>query len=202
MDSNYIFKNQAVSNPSPKFAFIKGPVWSSGNKDMQEEIENFVANFPMDIEAIDLGKDFKEAAKSHEIIMNGSISRSLIDYYNTDKSKLHQFTVNRIEAGIPVSAKNYIDALENAKKMKQTLSNMFKKFDAIITPAAPGQAPRDLMNTGSAIFNGYWTMMGVPAINLPLLKGKDGLPIGVQVITSWHKEAELLDISNMILKQA
>jgi Asp-tRNA(Asn)/Glu-tRNA(Gln) amidotransferase A subunit family amidase len=44
--------------------------------------------------------------------------------------------------------------------------------------------------------------MGVPAINLPLLKGKDGLPIGVQVITSWHKEAELLDISNMILKQA
>ena len=202
MDSNYIFKNQAVSNPSPKFAFIKGPVWSSGNKDMQEEIENFVANFPMDIEAIDLGKDFKEAAKSHEIIMNGSISRSLIDYYNTDKSKLHQFTVNRIEAGIPVSAKDYIDALENAKKMKQTLSNMFKKFDAIITPAAPGQAPRDLMNTGSAIFNGYWTMMGVPAINLPLLKGKDGLPIGVQVITSWHKEAELLDISNMILKQA
>jgi Asp-tRNA(Asn)/Glu-tRNA(Gln) amidotransferase A subunit family amidase len=156
----------------------------------------------MDIEAIDLGNDFKEAAKNHEIIMNGSISRSLIDYYNTDKSKLHQFTVNRIEAGIPVSAKDYIDALENAKKMKQTLSNMFKKFDAIITPAAPGQAPRDLMNTGSAIFNGYWTMMGVPAINLPLLKGKDGLPIGVQVITSWHKEAELLDISNMILKQA
>jgi len=202
MDSNYIFKNQAVSNPSPKFAFIKGPVWSSGDKDMQEEIGNFVANFPMEIETIELGSDFKEAAKSHEIIMNGSISRSLIDYYNTDKSKLHQFTVNRIEAGIPVSAKDYIDALENAKKMKQTLSNMFKKFDAIITPAAPGQAPRDLMNTGSAIFNGYWTMMGVPAINLPLLKGKDGLPIGVQVITSWHKEAELLDISNMILKQA
>ena len=85
--------------------------------------------------------------------------------------------------------------------MKQTLGNVFKKFDAIITPAAPGQAPRDLMNTGSAIFNGYWTMMGVPAISLPLLSGKEGLPIGVQVITSWHKEAELIDISNLIIEK-
>lgn len=201
MDSNYIFKNQAISNPSPKFAFIKGPVWSFGDKDMQEEIEKFVANFPMEIETIELGSDFKEAAKTHEIIMNGSISRSLLDYYNTDKSKLHPFTVNRIEAGIPVSAKDYIDALENAKKMKQTLTNVFKKFDAIITPAATGQAPRDLMNTGSAIFNGYWTMMGVPAISLPLLAGKEGLPIGVQVITSWNKEAELIDISNLIIEK-
>jgi Asp-tRNA(Asn)/Glu-tRNA(Gln) amidotransferase A subunit family amidase len=85
--------------------------------------------------------------------------------------------------------------------MKQALSEIFEKFDAIITPAAPGQAPRDLMNTGNAIFNGYWTMLGVPSISLPLLKGKDDLPIGVQIITSWNKEAELLDISNIILSQ-
>ena len=123
-------------------------------------------------------------------------------YYNTDKSKLHPYTIKRIEAGIPVSANDYIDAIEKAKKMKQTLNNIFKKYDAIITPAAPGQAPRDLMNTGNAIFNGYWTMMGVPAISLPLLKGNDGLPIGVQVITSWHHEAELIDISNKILSQS
>jgi Asp-tRNA(Asn)/Glu-tRNA(Gln) amidotransferase A subunit family amidase len=86
--------------------------------------------------------------------------------------------------------------------MKKTLEIIFNKYDAIITPAAPGQAPRDLNNTGNAIFNGYWTMMGVPTISLPLLKGIDNLPIGVQVITSWNKEADLLDISNMILNQA
>ena len=45
-------------------------------------------------------------------------------------------------------------------------------------------------------------MLGVPAISLPLLEGKDGLPIGIQVITSWNKEAELLDISKIILNQA
>ena len=84
--------------------------------------------------------------------------------------------------------------------MKFDLNAIFKNFDAIITPAAPGEAPRDLSTTGNAMFNGYWTMMGVPAISLPLLKGKNSLPIGVQVITSWKKDNLLLKISDTILK--
>ena len=167
----------------------------------QEDFFKYVNDSYLDVTSIELGDDFIEAAKCHEIIMNGSISKSLANYYETDKLKLHPFTLNRVEAGISVSAKSYIEAIEKAKKMKQALSEIFEKFDAIITPAAPGQAPRDLMNTGNAIFNGYWTMLGVPAISLPLLKGKDDLPIGVQIITSWNKEAELLDISNIILSQ-
>ena len=201
MDSNYVFKNEPTTNSSPKFAFVKGPVWNFGEQDMQQQIKKFVAQFPMDIETIELGDSFSEAAKCHEIIMNGSISNSLSTYYNEDKSKLHPFTVNRIEAGLPVTAKEYIDAIEKAKKMQQILKSIFTKFDAIVTPAATGQAPRDLMNTGNAIFNGYWTMMGVPAISLPVLKGKDGLPIGIQIITSWYEDAKLLDISNLIMEK-
>ena len=202
MDSNYSFRNASNLKKPLKFAFIKGPVWGSGDQDMQEKIKQFVDNSNLEIASVELGDDFIEAARCHEIIMNGSISRSLANYYENNKSKLHPFTIARFEAGKSVSTNSYIDAIEKAKKMKQTLSEIFLKFDAIITPAAPGQAPRDLMNTGNAIFNGYWTMLGVPAISLPLLEGKDGLPIGIQVITSWNKEAELLDISKIILNQA
>jgi Asp-tRNA(Asn)/Glu-tRNA(Gln) amidotransferase A subunit family amidase len=202
MDSNYSFRNASNLKKPLKFAFIKGPVWGSGDQDMQEKIKQFVDNSNLEIPSVELGDDFIEAARCHEIIMNGSISRSLANYYENNKSKLHPFTIARFEAGKSVSTNSYIDAIEKAKKMKQTLSEIFLKFDAIITPAAPGQAPRDLMNTGNAIFNGYWTMLGVPAISLPLLEGKDGLPIGIQVITSWNKEAELLDISKIMLNQA
>ena len=202
MDSNYSFRNASNLKKPLKFAFIKGPVWGSGDQDMQEKIKQFVDNSNLEIPSVELGDDFIEAARCHEIIMNGSISRSLANYYENNKSKLHPFTITRFESGKSVSTNSYIDAIEKAKKMKQTLSEIFLKFDAIITPAAPGQAPRDLMNTGNAIFNGYWTMLGVPAISLPLLEGKDGLPIGIQVITSWNKEAELLDISKIILNQA
>ena len=133
--------------------------------------------------------------------MNGSIANSLMNYYQIDKSNLHPFTVKRIEAGIPVSASDYVSAIEQAKKMEQTLRQFFLKYDAIITPAAPGQAPRDLMNTGNAIFNGYWTMMGVPAISLPFLKGVDNLPIGIQFIANWREDLKLLEICKYILKK-
>ena len=200
MIKNYEYKTNNI-NPSPKFAFIKGPVWDYGDQDMQEGIIDFVKNAPLDIVDLELDSIFSKAAKSHEIIMNGSIARSLYKYYENEKEKLHPFTVSRIEAGIPVSAKDYIEAIENAKLMEKSLKEVFKEYDAIITPAAPGQAPRDLMNTGNAIFNGYWTMMGIPAISLPLLKGKNNLPIGVQVITSWENDLDLLKISEFILNK-
>jgi len=201
MIKNFKYKNDEQTSSSPKFAFIKGPVWGYGEQDMQDEITNFVKNSSLNIVDFELDSIFESAAKSHEIIMNGSIARSLSKYYKNEKNKLHPFTISRIEAGMPVSAKDYIDAIENAKLMELSLEKVFKEFDAIITPSAPGQAPRDLMNTGNAIFNGYWTMMGVPAISLPLLRGKDNLPIGIQIITSWKEDSKLLKISEHILSK-
>ena len=71
----------------------------------------------------------------------------------------------------------------------------------LLLPLQHQDKPRDLMNTGNAIFNGYWTMMGVPAISLPFLKGKDDLPIGIQFITNWNEDLKLLEICKYILKK-
>ena len=199
MVKHYNYKQDYIVE-APRFAFVKGPVWDFGEDDMQEQIIKFIENLPFEVEELNLGDDFNEAANSHEIIMNGSIAKSLSQYYENEKEKLHPFTISRIEAGIPVSAKQYIEAIENAKKMQQTLNKFFHKFDAIITPAAPGQAPRDLMNTGNAIFNGYWTMMGTPAISLPLLQGRDNLPMGIQIISSWNEDYKLIKIAEYIMQ--
>ena len=201
MIQNYQYKRNINLNEPIKFGFVRGPVWNFGEEDMQSGIEDFVKKTSFDVEELDLGRDFNDAAKAHEIIMNGSIVNSLINYYQADKSNLHPFTVKRIEAGIPVSASDYVSAIEKAKKMEQILGQVFLKYDAIITPASTGQAPRNLMNTGDAIFNGYWTMMGVPAISLPFLKGKDDLPIGIQFITNWNEDLKLLEICKYILKK-
>jgi Asp-tRNA(Asn)/Glu-tRNA(Gln) amidotransferase A subunit family amidase len=46
--------------------------------------------------------------------------------------------------------------------------------------------------TGNPIFNGLWTFCGVPAITLPLLQGRTGLPLGVQLIGRYGEDARLL----------
>ena len=153
------------------------------------------------VEATTLAGDTKTSKSFVEIaqyyLTKGDKNKALEYFEQALSYDLSNIEAIRCYTSLLIEQKEF----EKAKKMKQALSEVFEKFDAIITPAAPGQAPRDLMNTGNAIFNGYWTMLGVPAISLPLLKGKDDLPIGVQIITSWNKEAELLDISNIILSQ-
>ena len=111
MIQNYQYKRTVSLNKAIKFGFVRGPVWNFGDEDMKQGIEEFVKNAQLDIEELDLGKDFDDAAKAHEIIMNGSIANSLMNYYQTDKSNLHPFTIKRIEAGIPVSASDYVLSL-------------------------------------------------------------------------------------------
>jgi Asp-tRNA(Asn)/Glu-tRNA(Gln) amidotransferase A subunit family amidase len=94
MDSNYNFKTKSKLKSPLKFAFVKGPVWGAGDEDMKEAIQKYVNDSYLDVTSIELGDDFIEAAKCHEIIMNGSISKSLANYYETDKPKLHPFTLS------------------------------------------------------------------------------------------------------------
>ena len=200
MIENYNFLKQTISNlNNVKFAFVRGPAWEHGDEDMKKEMENFVTNININIDDISLPKIFETAINSHITIMKGGIHSSLGKHYRNEKSKLHPYTIKRIENSISVKASEYIDALENAKNMSLKLKGIFENYDAIITPAAPGQAPRNLSTTGNAVFNGYWTMLGVPAISLPLLKGRDSLPIGVQVITPWKEDGKLLSISKALL---
>ena len=200
MINNVSLKKNVDEKSDYKFAFVKGPAWPKGDADMKESFQKFIHDSRLNITEINLPETFDNALHHHEVIMNGGIYSSLKKVYKDDKKNLHPYTITRIENGLNLNASDYVDSIESAKKMKFDLNTIFKNFDAIITPAAPGEAPRDLSTTGNAMFNGYWTMMGVPAISLPLLKGKNSLPIGVQVITSWKKDNLLLNISDTILK--
>ena len=66
------------------------------------------------------------------------------------------------------------------------------EFDAILTPSAVGEAPLGLSDTGPITFNYLWTVLHMPAINLPLFTGPNGLPIGVQLVARRHDDDRLL----------
>jgi Asp-tRNA(Asn)/Glu-tRNA(Gln) amidotransferase A subunit family amidase len=67
-----------------------------------------------------------------------------------------------------------------------------ERYDALLTPAASGTAPRTLESTGDPSFCTLWTLAGVPAISLPIMRGANGLPIGVQLVGPPDGDARLL----------
>jgi Asp-tRNA(Asn)/Glu-tRNA(Gln) amidotransferase A subunit family amidase len=78
---------------------------------------------------------------------------------------------------------------------------VFEEFDAIVTPAAKGAAPLHEEGTGSAVFAAPWTLMGVPALNLPLLGNDMGLPIGVQLVGARLNDCRLMRTARWLVDE-
>jgi aspartyl-tRNA(Asn)/glutamyl-tRNA(Gln) amidotransferase subunit A len=99
-----------------------------------------------------------------------------------------------------VLAHDYLVALDWPRLLNDALEGVFERFDAIVTPAAPGPAPEGLEWTGSAAFNGIWTFCGLPAVTLPLLQTESGLPMGVQLVGRRGDDGRLLRTAQWLVQ--
>lgn len=65
-------------------------------------------------------------------------------------------------------------------------------IDLWVCPSATGPAPRGVTCTGDPIMNLPWTHAGLPAINLPAGKTRNGLPTGLQFVADYMADEQLL----------
>ncbi len=129
-----------------------------------------------------LPKPFSGLLQAQIDLMNHESWRSLAS------DRLHKFsglsdTLKKLlDAAGKVDAARYDEARALAATCRAMLGDVFGDADVILAPSAPGEAPRGLAATGDPIFCRSWTLLGVPAMNIPCSQGPNGLPVGVQVI--------------------
>jgi aspartyl-tRNA(Asn)/glutamyl-tRNA(Gln) amidotransferase subunit A len=97
-----------------------------------------------------------------------------------------------MDEGRRILARDYLAARDWPALLNDSLEAIFSRYDAILTPAAPGPAPEGLASTGSAAFNSIWSFCGSPAVTLPLLRADNGLPMGVQLVGRRGDDGRLL----------
>lgn len=102
---------------------------------------------------------------------------------------------NRLKHGLAYTFEQYREARAGAEHLRLLLDEVFKDYDVILTPSAAGEAPVGLNATGSASFSSIWTACHTPSMTLPLFKGANNLPIGVQLVTRRDRDRQLFEIA-------
>jgi Asp-tRNA(Asn)/Glu-tRNA(Gln) amidotransferase A subunit family amidase len=188
-----LFLSQAEEPPvTPKFAFVRSPVWDQAEEGTREAFTELVAELGEDVDETDLPEIFGTAHEQHRIIMEADLARSFEPEYRKGKEKLSAVLREMIERGREVLAMDYNNAVGNISALYENFSKIFEWHDAIITPATIGEAPVGLESTGSPTFCTIWTLCGMPALSLPLLQGAQGMPLGVQLVGPRGDDARLL----------
>jgi Asp-tRNA(Asn)/Glu-tRNA(Gln) amidotransferase A subunit family amidase len=115
-------------------------------------------------------------------------------YRNRDRTKLSQSALDRLAAAEAMTSADYGAAIARRQRSREIHDRLATRYDAAITLAAPGTAPIGLGSTGNPIFNVPGSLLGIPALSLPLLSADD-LPLGLQVTGFAGEDARLFAIA-------
>jgi amidase len=189
---------------TPRLALYHAPEWRSAD-DAARRIVEAAAERAGRAGAL---VSIREAATEHDglieaqkLIMDYETARSLAFERLTRWNDLSPALRERIESGLATSGGAYDAAHRLVEQARHAVPALFGEADALLVPSAPGEAPMGLARTGDPVMNRAWTMLHLPCITLPAGHGRNGLPLGVQLVGRFGEDAALLRVA-AFLEQA
>jgi len=177
----------------PTAAFLKTPHWERASEDMKDGFAELIGALGDRVEEIELPIEAGDAWTWQKTIMEAEMAASFEREWLQGRDRLSPELRALIERGREVRAVDYQRALRGAARLAESFDELFtERYDAILTPAAPGSAPKGLASTGDPAFCTLWSLTGMPAVTLPMLQDAAGLPIGVQLVGRRHFDGRLL----------
>jgi Asp-tRNA(Asn)/Glu-tRNA(Gln) amidotransferase A subunit family amidase len=189
------YRDLAAAEPPlpPMFAFVKTSLWDQVDADAREAFAELVDCLGDRVEELELVTPATETAAWHRTIMTAEVALNLQREWQTGREQLSDSLRSTIEQGREVRALDYLQALARRPQLDASFTELFEqRYDAILTPAATGTAPVGLASTGDPAFCALWTLVGLPALSVPVMRGANGLPLGVQLVGARHADARLL----------
>jgi len=198
------FSDIAAEEPPmpPRLAFVKTPMWDRAEEETREAFQELVAHLGESVEEFSLPDSARAALEWHRTIMEAEMAANLAADYEKGRDRLSEPLRALLERGRACSAFDYQSALARIPQVAEGLGPLFERYDAIITPSAPGTAPRGLQSTGNPVFCTLWTLAGMPAVNLPIMEGSGGLPLGAQLVGQRGDDARLLRTARWLVSRA
>ena len=158
----------------PRFAFVRTPVWDKADADTQAAFEELAATLGSAVEPVDLPESLAAAWEVHRTIMAAEMAHNLAPL--VARGEPSEAMRKLLAHGRGLSAVDYLDALAKARRYAAGLADIFDALDAIVTPAAPGLAPKGHDATGDPRFCTLWTLSGLAGLVVAAARGRRRAP--------------------------
>lgn len=111
-----------------------------------------------------------------------------------DHSKLSRVMQERLVTAEAMTLEDYQVNLARRDEIRALYARLAASFDGAISLSAPGPAPLGLASTGEPAFVVPGSLLGVPALSLPLLE-TESLPLGLQLLGFIDRDADLFSVA-------
>lgn len=185
----------------PMFAYVKTSAWDEhAEAATKEAFGELIESLGSQVEEMSIDETTREGFAAHRVINDAELAMRYGPLLDRNPEHISPRLAKQIEGGRAITATAYLAALDARARLYVSCQHLFTEYGTILTLAAPGPAPKSLAATGNPIFNGFWTMMGTPAVTLPLLE-VDGMPLGVQLIGARRDDGRLLRTARLLVEQ-
>lgn len=176
----------------PRFAFVSAPYDERLEQDTRAGFAQLQKTLKAYAEPVDLPEGYGNMIDHHRVIHDIEIHQLLSADLVAHPQLMSTQITDALQRAAEHSQEDYAQAIDAIDAVDTFFCELFNEFDAIIVPSAAGEAPATLKQTGDPIFCTLWTLAGLPALTMPLLKGSTQLPIGVQLIVGAEQDARLM----------
>lgn len=140
---------------------------------------------------------FDAALEHHRVIMAYEAAAYHRERFAEHRDHYLPGMTSLIQEGLAVGEQAYREAMTYRAQLIEAMDAPLRSVDAVIMPATPGPAP-DRSTTGDPAFNAPWSLLGVPAITLPMGHTAEGLPLGLQLSGAADTDDALLAVAGWV----
>lgn len=178
---------------APDIAWLDMPYHDRLDADAREGLDQVIEALGDRVERFPASPRLADLVTVHKTIYDFEIRQNMSEVTSAHWTSLSDEMQAAVDRGGQISLAQYEDALAVKVSAESFFAEHFNDFDAILSPSATGEAlPLGAGNTGDAVFCTVWTLAGLPCLTLPLLVGRNDLPIGVQLIGAVEEDDRLL----------
>jgi Asp-tRNA(Asn)/Glu-tRNA(Gln) amidotransferase A subunit family amidase len=185
-----------VAPRAPRIAVARTHLWPKASAAMQQAVESvarIVAAAGAKVAELQLSPIVEDAYEAQFTIQDYENIRALASEYDRHRDRIDPLLRTQLDRATAISADEYDAARRLASRARQLLADAMADHDVILTPSAPGVAPRGFASTGDPMFNRLWTLMGAPCVNVAGMNDSDGLPLGIQIVGRFGRDHMALE---------